>query len=281
MPKYLFLLTVLFTVFYHAQVMSDSILNNETKLNKHFKNNQKPCEISIIYPENGANVPLNYYQGDHIIFMHWEKYISPEGYPINYSFEIWNTIDPSKPITINSSTNYKTIKVDQLLTNETYNWQVKAWDYYGVVCQSNIGFFKLTDSGGNACYSFIKVMNKCNDLISNASIIQKKDYINKLFIMPEQERIRTFGIINQSVEPYTIIISAPGYDSREVNVNQKENQTTSFVLEKINNLQKLVMTLKMISGIIMPQFCLYDIDVNQNQKCDLGDVIQMMKGVTQ
>jgi hypothetical protein len=274
MPKYLFLLSVLLTILNHTQALSISNSNSKTILNK-------TCEISLNHPENGESVSPMFYQDDHIIFMHWEKYISPDSYPITYIFKIWHPIEPNKILIFeDASTNYKHIKVDQLLTNETYQWQVTALNPYGTVCQSSIGTFKLTDPSGNACIYFIKVLDRCNGLISNASIQQKKGYTYKLTIIPEpkNERILTFGPINDTDDPYTLIVSASGYDSIEVDVDRKELQTGYLVLNRKINLQTLIMTLKIISNFIVPPFCLHDMDVNQNLKCDLGDVIQMMKG---
>ena len=260
----------------HAQPLSIST-DNDTLT----KSDQAACELSLIHPINGAKVSPIFYQDNYIILMDWEDYTSPEGYPISYSLEIWNQMTPSDKMYYANQESYQYLIVDNLQIHDTYIWQVKAMDPFGLVCQSKTGaFIKIDPSPIDYGISYIFVKDKnCQTAIPHAKVhyIDSSYPVNDNFIRHPTD---LFFQIHAIYGPYTLKFSAPEYYSKTVTIDHQESGSNHIMLSLHTNLQGVVKVLIFLSNNTLSDHYLCEIDLNHNNLIDLGDVILLLKELT-
>ena len=237
------------------------------------------CEIVLIHPDNEANVNPIYHQENYIILMDWEDYVSPEGYDISYTLEIWNKIEPSKIDYYQLSDSYKYLIVDHLQTYDTFIWQVTAMNLYGEVCQSQKRSFVKTDpSAGNAgiSYVFLKDANSQN-VIANASIQPVLSTYKIKIFQPDINFFHVEGPYGK----YLLNAIAWNYHSKQIEIDHTFNKHNPIFLTKRKSLEDLIKILRILSGFPEKYDCLNEIDLCMNKTVDFGDAIYLMNKLAQ
>ena len=245
------------------------------KQNALFSSSPKSCEIRLIHPDNAANVSPIFHQDDHIILMDWEDV---EGDHITYSLEIWNEIELSTIDYYQLTDSYKYLIVDNLKTGDTFIWQVKAMNQYGVVCQSQTRSFIKTDPSvpdAGTSYIFTKD-DKCLNLIKN-STIQAVSSSYKIKILQPQN---TFFHVGGPFGEYQLNVTAPNYQPKQMVLVHESSKENHWLLTKTISLKDLIKVLKLITGYSENYDCLDEIDFSKNQKVDLGDVIYLINNLS-
>ena len=255
----------------YAQPLSISTDNDKLT-----KNDQTACELSLIHPINGAKVKPILYQDNYFILMDWEDYISPEGYPISYSLEIWNQVTPSDKMYYATQESYKYLIVDNLQIHDTYYWQVKAMDPFDQVCQSKTeNFIKIDPGSGEGVASYIYVKEKnCQSTIHHANIQCLDCFKLKLTI---QQHIKELFHIEGPFGYYKLNINASGYHSKIVNFVHKENDSRTILLSQQAHLKHIIMILKFLSGNFLSNNHFCEIDKFSDNKINISDVNFLMK----
>jgi hypothetical protein len=257
-----------------------SLYTQSENTNNHFEIKQsdialqKACDIMLIHPDNDAYVKPIFHQDNYIILMDWEDYVSPEGDDIVYSLEIWNKMEPSNIYYYQLSESYKYLIVDHLQIYDTFIWQVKAMDHYGVACQSQTSSFIKTDpSMGDAGISYILIEDaKCQYSLANASI-QLVDSSYKIQIFHPDKR---FFHIEGPFGTYELNVIAPNYQSKQKNIHHTNSNINYLFLNRMIYLKNLIYVLKLLSGFEQNYDCPGKIDWCMNQAVDLDDAIYMM-----